>query len=403
MKRATFSTILCLVASIAFAQTINVNLSEKPVTNGFADLGKLSYGKKVVTIDDSTYPNPIEKRKAFTKAISARASTTIILSGDIDLSDGAITDDDHSYFDKFEENTGKRQHEDFMYKIESNKTILGKENARIKFGGLDFSTGKNLIIRNVTFWDAHGSTEYSTAVKSESKASADALVIWDKKSAIPSDIWIDHCTFTDGKCEDLQRNFNHDGSIDICGAKNMTISFCEFTNHDKVMLVGSGEKFSEQKERQVTLHHNYFHHVTQRLPRSRGTQMHIYNNVYDDIGVENNGGYMFGPGTGSQYIVENNYLGTHLEAIVSYFDKTSGNGSTFSHFFQSGNSQEITEKDVKWDKTENAIKFSQHFVSSKDDMPWKIGYKYEMTSYNEAYEKVMNEGVGANANLNIEK
>lgn len=394
-------SILCGSFSNLFAEKLVIDLNKKPITNGFADVGDTKYiTKKTVIIDDKTYPNPIKKRIAFTKAIASSAST-IILDGDVDLSDGKVTDDDHSYFDEFDTGSHKRKHDDFMYPIASNKTIIGRNNARIKFGGLSIDEGKNIIIRNITFWDAHGSTEYSTEYKEESKASADALVIWDRKSSIiPTNIWIDHCTFTDGKCDDMRRNFNHDGQIDICGAKNLTISYCEFTNHDKVMLVGSSDKMTVSKERQVTLHHNYFHHTTQRTPRSRGTQMHIYNNVYDDIGVEGNPGYLFGPGIASQYIVENNYIGSHRADIVSYFDKSDADDFTFSKFFQSGNSVEITDSDIKWDGPEKTKNFNLHFVSSKEEMNWKIPYKYDMEDYQNAFDNVK-ANVGANQEVEI--
>jgi len=397
MKKFFLSFIILGMFSSIQAENIIIDLNEKPITNGFADCGKLTYqAKKIVKIDDSSYPNPIDKRKAFTKAISSSDEMTIILSGDIDLSDGKVTDTDHSYFDKFD-SAGKRLHTDFSYPISSKKTILGIDNAKIKFGGLKIPTGNNIIIRNITFWDAHGSTEISTKVKSDSKASADSLVIWDKKSSVPYDIWIDHCTFTDGTCIDMERNFNHDGSIDICGSKNLTISYCEFTNHDKVMLVGSGEIYTKTEERQVTLHHNYFHNTTQRLPRSRGTQMHIFNNVYDDIGVPTNKGYMFGPGTASQFIVENNYLGSHLGEIVSYFD-SSTKENTISKFYQSGNSVTIKNSDVKWG---GKVKdFNSHFVDSKDKMPWQIPYNYKMDNFNEALNDVK-VNVGANKILEI--
>ena len=400
MKKV-FAAFLCLFSSLLWSQTISVRLSEKPVTGGFADMGKLSYGKKkVVEISDAKYPDPVEKRKAFTKAIGGSGALTVVLSGDVDLSDGLISDDDHSYFDKFDSGAHRRVHEDITFPISSGKTILGKDNARIKFGGLRIDDSKNIIIRNVEFWDAHGSTEYWTETSPESKASADALVIWDRKGPLPSDIWIDHCTFSDGKCVDMKRNFNHDGLIDILGGKNITISYCEFKNHDKVMLVGSGEKFTNPKERQVTLHHNYFHGTTQRHPRSRGTQMHIYNNVLEDIGVPGNGGYMFGPGTGSQYIVEGNYIGSHMEYIVSYFDKSRLEEHTFSNFFQKGNSVEITEKDVKWDGPEKSRSFITHFVNSIEKMPWRIPYRYDLETFEQAFNNVkLNAGAGKNLEI----
>ncbi len=103
-------------------------------------MGKLSYQtKKVIVIDDENYPDPIKKRKAFTEAIF-RSKTLVILSGDVDLSDGKISDDDKSYFDKFDSGH-VRINSDISYPISGNTTIIGKNNARIMFGGLTIPTG----------------------------------------------------------------------------------------------------------------------------------------------------------------------------------------------------------------------------------------------------------------------
>lgn len=142
----------------------------------------------------------------------------------------------------------------------------------------------------------------------DSKASATNLQVED---AGVNGLWVDHCKFTDGMCDDRIRNFNHDGAFDIKKGQNITVSWCEFTNHDKVMLVGSDEtNYLEPTERQITLHHNYYHNTTQRMPRTRGTQMHVYNNYYQKIGVSGNNGYCLGPGMNAQFIVENNYFDT---------------------------------------------------------------------------------------------
>lgn len=390
---------LSIAGAAAFAEgTLTIDVSKKPVTNGWADLGKISYNtKKVRVIDDATYPDPIKKRKAFTEAIYA-SKTLVILSGDVNLSDGKVTDQDKSYFDKFSPSDHKRINADFMYTISPNTTIIGKDNARIMFGGLAFPTGGNLIIRNVTFYDAHGSTEIDTKHDEDSKASCDAFVIGDKKMDTPSGIWIDHCTFTDGTCDDMIRNFNHDGLIDIPFGKNITISYCEFTNHDKVMLVASADSYTEQTDRQITLHHNYFHHVTQRNPRSRGCQIHIYNNVYDDIGVPKNTGYMFGPGIGSNYIIENNYLGSHLSSMAGFYDKSkSPKDSTFARIYQSGNSVEMTAKDMTFQGSTSVHNFENHVSATK---MFKIPYAYEMSSWEEAKADVM-ENYGANKQVEI--
>lgn len=379
MKKILSKIILAFsVLGFAFAEDAK---DEKIITNGFADAGKISYAsdKNKIIIDDAAYPDPVQKRKAFTNAISSSHAAFIVVSGDIDLNDGKVSDTDHSYFDAFSK-TGERLHDDIKFDVASNKTIIGTENARLKYGGLVIRGGtRNVIIRNVTFYDAHGSTELDTSnpKNKDSKASEDALVIEysEKNGAIAQNIWIDHCTFTDGVCKDLSRNFNHDGSFDIKAVKNLTVSYCEFTNHDKVMLVAPGDKYTKADERQITIHHCYYHGVTQRNPRSRGCQMHLYNNFYDGIGNSENLGYIFGPGIGSLYIIENNFYGKTQGTLLDYFDKSEKNDKTFSKIYQKGNSKEIKDSDIKWEKVNKVNSIKAH---SSDVPVFDVPYDYSL-------------------------
>jgi pectate lyase len=299
---------------------------KKVSTYGWADRANddtgLSYANpaNLTLIDDATYPNPVAKRTAFTGAIDTDDVKFIIISGDIDLSDGRISDDDKSFFEQFGPSPNyRRVNGDIRFNLRSNTTLIGVNNARLMFGGININNRVNVIIRNVTFYDAHGSTEQDTRYFPNSKASVDALTVQGTSNGV----WVDHCKFTDGTCTDMIRNFNHDGAFDIPRGKNITVSWCEFSNHDKVMLVAGGDSAANavQTERQITLHHNYFHYATQRMPRSRGTQMHVYNNYYDDIGVEGNTGYAMGPGWGSHYIVENNFFGSIMSnKVVDWYD-----------------------------------------------------------------------------------
>ncbi|MBR4323334.1 MAG: hypothetical protein IKP70_13025 [Treponema sp.] len=280
MKKLLFTSAAFFASAFLFAAPaqLTVKSGEKPVTAGWADMGSLSYASKnVIVIDDSTYSSPEAKRKAFTNAIASGSVSSssindkaalILVYGTVDLSDGKVSDKDHSYFDEFDSATHKRKHGDFMYDIGSNKTIIGARAAKVAYGGLRIKARdgvlKNVIIQNISFWDAHGSTEYDTKVPeySSKKASADQLVIEgteDKSTKaryihIPENIWIDHCSFSDGVCVDLDRNFNHDGALDIKCGKNVTVSFCEFTNHDKVTLSGSSDKFiTRTKEKSLSM------------------------------------------------------------------------------------------------------------------------------------------------------
>jgi pectate lyase len=350
------------------------------ITNGWADRYNEGSGVRYTgpanytLIDDETYPSTSGKLAAFKNALGSASPPFIIVSGDIDLSDGKISDNDHSYYDQFDPATHKRINGDITADITSDTTLIGINNARIKYGGLRINNKTNVIIRNLTFYDAHGSTEYDTSVieYADSKASIDALVIRGGSDGV----WVDHCTFIDGVCEDLSRNYNHDGALDIPKGKNITVSWCEFTNHDKVMLVASSDSADNAvpEDRQITLHHNYFHdQVTQRMPRARGTQMHVYNNYYNNIGVTGNSGYSLGPGYGSQFIVENNYFGSHLAAIVRYFDKSQENDGTFSRFYHNGNIPALSASNCSYDGVETVRNFAKHETPAK---PWVIPYIY---------------------------
>ena len=308
---------------------------QKVRTFGWADMANsgegLSYANPegFILIDDEAYPDATAKYRAFidanvtganinsdTGVISGTVNDNhkfIIISGDIDLSNGRISDNNKSFYDQFNSTSPySRINGDIILNIGSNTTIIGINNARIMFGGIRINNRSNIIIRNITFYDAHGSTANDTSMPgySESKASIDALVVQGSSNGV----WVDHCAFTDGTCIDRSRNYNHDGAFDIPKGKNITVSWCDFANHDKVMLVAGSDSADNARaeDRQITLHHNYFHETTQRMPRTRGTQMHIYNNYYNDIGVPENNGSFMGPGWGAQFIVENNFFGSKL-------------------------------------------------------------------------------------------
>ena len=404
----TISVFFVMAAISAAPSQITVTSGEKVVTNGWADMGELAYAKgNVIVIDDATYTSVKRKLNAFTNAIASgntKSSTVgdkpalIILSGTVDLSGGKVSDSDHSFFDKFDKISHERVNKDFVFDVGSNKTIIGVNNARIAYGGLriraDGRTVKNIIIRNITFWDAHGSTEYDTTIPQymDEKASADMISIEAKfpkgvysKVPVPENIWIDHCTFTDGVCVDLDRNYNHDGAIDIKAGKNITISFCEFTNHDKVTLIGASDSFVEPSEREITFHDNYYHGCVQRMPRTRGGYFHLYNNVFDDIGTKNNSGASLGPGKGAQFIVENNFFGKHAGRILRASDNSKSTDATFYKIYAEGNSPELSAS--------NTEGFMNHKVTEK---PWQIPYNYTLKSAAETKSAVVSEaGSGA--------
>ncbi|CAN1725490.1 Pectate lyase [Linum perenne] len=85
-------------------------------------------------------------------------------------------------------------------------------------------------------------------------------------------IWIDHCTMSNCR----------DGLIDVIhGSTAVTISNNHFTHHDKVMLLGHKDSYTQDKNMQVTIAFNHFGEgLVQRMPRCRNGYFHVVNNDY---------------------------------------------------------------------------------------------------------------------------
>lgn len=227
----------------------------------------------------------------------------------------------------------------------SNLSIIGKgTNAMIRYGGLKIY-GHNVIIQNLTIgksyipghWDGKGDP------------STDALTLYG------SNIWVDHCDLTN----------SYDGLLDVSSAKNscgnyITVSWTRFSNHNKVMLIGSRDTHIQCRNHlKVSVHHcwfdgtsefydsvdNTYYRVQQRMPRVRFGDVHVFNNYY-----ENAADYCIAARIESDVVVENNYFrnleNTHfrkdlgigerdpeLKAIGNYYDHVNGDKESFGEAF----------------------------------------------------------------------
>jgi pectate lyase len=193
--------------------------------------------------------------------------------------------------------------------------------ARIRGAWLDIrgSSSKsttNIIIRNITFEDTYDC--FPAWAPTDGTAGA-WNSLYDSISLRYADhVWIDHNTFRDREtADDKQPNYFgvlyqvHDGETDITNASDLvTVSWNRYMDHDKVMLIGSSDNApADVGKLRVTLHHNLFDNVGQRVPRVRYGQVHVYNNYYKII---NSPGYVYSWGVGklSQIYAENNYFKT---------------------------------------------------------------------------------------------
>ncbi|CAM9001328.1 unnamed protein product [Rhodiola kirilowii] len=87
-----------------------------------------------------------------------------------------------------------------------------------------------------------------------------------------SHIWVDHNSLSNCR----------DGLIDaIHGSTAITISNNYMTHHDKVMLLGHSDSYTQDKNMQVTIAFNHFGEgLVQRMPRCRHGYFHVVNNDY---------------------------------------------------------------------------------------------------------------------------
>lgn len=190
-------------------------------------------------------------------------------------------------------------------------TIYSANGSKIKHAAFVLKYSSNVLIRNLEFdelweWDEASKGDYD-------KNDWDYITIEGSSSKI----WIDHCTF----------NKAYDGVIDVKkGSNGVTISWSMFRGDDrspdswvtqqiqaleanrtnytmyntlrnlglstediiavvssqkKGHLVGSTGFASDNPNLEVTLHHNYYKDMQDRMPRLRGGNIHVYNIVMD--------------------------------------------------------------------------------------------------------------------------
>ena len=198
--------------------------------------------------------------------------------------------------------------------VGSNTTIIGINNAVLRGFNLNLQNVSNIIIRNVHFQDA---ADCFPAWTPTDGANGNWNSLYDLVTLSGArNVWLDHNTFSDGNNHDADqpiyfgRPFQvHDGAADIIRASNfVTVSYNDFYDHDKTMLIGSSNtRGADVGALKVTIHHNKFQNLGQRLPRVRFGQVDVYNNYYIATD-EDTFQYAWGVGIDSAIYAENNFI-----------------------------------------------------------------------------------------------
>jgi pectate lyase len=210
--------------------------------------------------------------------------------------------------------SARNQAANIQFRVGPNTTIFGLPNARLIGANLLVQNVDNVIVRNLRMEDA-----------------ADCFPLWDPTDGSAGNwnsaydlitltgathVWADHNTLSDGNNVDAAqpRYFGrpyqvHDGALDIIRASDyVTVSWNTFQEHDKTMLIGSTNTVgADAGKLRVTIHHNKFANVGQRVPRVRFGQVDVYNNYYY-LTDEDTYSYSWGVGVHSAIYAENNFL-----------------------------------------------------------------------------------------------
>lgn len=215
-----------------------------------------------------------------------------------------------------------------ILKVGSNKTLIGiGDQAFFNRIGLVIQCQSNIIIQNIKFTmkdvpatrdgeykilDTDGVTTIGDPDCIGIQADAESI---SEAQRISQHIWIDHCEFYN---ENIENKDRYDGLVDNKNnVQNLTISWCYFHDHSKALLSGKGN--SDDYNRTITFHHNYFYKIYgSRLPLLRFGQHHYFNNLMEDC--EGDGVNLR---INSNVYIEHNYFKDSKKPV---FGKLSENG-----------------------------------------------------------------------------
>lgn len=187
----------------------------------------------------------------------SNTSTTNYKGSDFPALSGERVYDDDSYYNMIEVQAAK------------NVTIEGVgPGAEFFQFGVGFEKCQSIEVKNLTF------TSYPE----------DALNFMSENDVTAfGNYWVHNNTFNPGyNAWDIsgeRDKFAGDGTIDMAFVHNVTVSYNKFNQCKKTMLVGNSDS---SRCMNITLHHNYFYKVNSRIPLCRNTNVHIYNNYFEE-------------------------------------------------------------------------------------------------------------------------
>ena len=173
-------------------------------------------------------------------------------------------------------------------RLPSNTTLIGADaGAGLVNGRIDIIGVSNVIVRNLKIvapCDIAPVFDPTDGATGNWNAAYDAIGILGAEH-----VWIDRNTITDAPVTDDTLPIEngktkqcHDGAIDITrGGNYVSVTYNVFDRHDKTMLIGHSDSNTADIGRlKVTIANNVFTAISQRAPRVRYGQVHVFNNYH---------------------------------------------------------------------------------------------------------------------------
>jgi len=261
MKKTIVPTTMIIAALVLASASIQAQEAQSTPAPDFKLIG-------YATVEGGTTggkggrTNTVTTPDEFRVAASAAEKLNILVSGRLDLGSNTV-------------------------KVAANKTIIGL-GSDAGFVGHGFLEGvSNIILRNLSFANPQG--------VGQGMGRGDGMT-----ANATHHVWVDHCNF--GECADGQFDITH-------GSDFFTVSWCKFSytnaanGHRLSMLIGNKDSLvaEDSGKLHVTLHHNWIGDlVSDRTPRVRFGQVHVFNNYYGAKDINT----CIGLGCASQVLVE---------------------------------------------------------------------------------------------------
>lgn len=151
--------------------------------------------------------------------------------------------------------------------------------------GFKVTRSSNIVFRNLQIHHVHD-------------GEGDAIEITDDSHHV----WVDHNEFF-SELETAPDKDYYDGLVDIKrNSEYITVSWNDFHDHWKVSLIGHNDSEGSAADK-VTYHHNRFANVNTRVPLIRHADVHMLNNVMEDVT-----GSAINARMGAEVLVEGNYF-----------------------------------------------------------------------------------------------